>query len=196
LPHWNWPNKIGQPINVWVYSNLDTVELLLNNKSLGKQTMPPGGHLEWNIPYTPGTLLARGYHGTALAATAFDQTTGPPVRISLVPDRPVLYADGQDAAFVTVSVVDAQNRPIPDADNLITFQTSGSGKLLGLGNGDPSDHDPDNGTTRHLFSGLALAIVQASQSPGSITLTAVADGLPPATLTLRAAPVPSALVVP
>ena len=60
-PHWNWAGKEGQPIDVWVNSNADNVELFLNGKSLGKKDMPRNSHLQWSVNYEPGTLTAIGY---------------------------------------------------------------------------------------------------------------------------------------
>jgi len=61
FPHWNWPGKEGQEISVWCHSNCDQVELFLNGKSMGKKKVEENTHIEWNVPYEPGKLLARGY---------------------------------------------------------------------------------------------------------------------------------------
>jgi beta-galactosidase len=50
-PHWNWKGKEGQPIEVWVNSNADSVELFLNERSLGKKSMPRNGHLTWTVKH-------------------------------------------------------------------------------------------------------------------------------------------------
>ena len=55
-PHWNWSGKEGQPIDVWVNSNADNVELFLNGKSLGKKDMPRNSHLQWSVNYEPGNV--------------------------------------------------------------------------------------------------------------------------------------------
>jgi beta-galactosidase len=146
FPHWNWPGREGQPINVWVYSNCDEVELFLDGKSLGRKPMPPRGHLEWQVDYAPGTLLARGYKNGIIATVAAEdkrETTGAPAQIKLVPDRASILADAQDVSVITVSVLDSQKRVVPVADNEITFETYGPGKIIGVGNGDPSSHEAD-----------------------------------------------------
>jgi beta-galactosidase len=144
LPHWDWPGKEGQDIDVWAYSNCKEVELFLNGKSLGRQTMPHDGHLAWQVKYQPGTLSAKGYDadGKVIAETK-EETTGNAAAIQLTPDRSTINADGEDVSVIKVSALDAQGRAVPVSTNLIHFELSGPGKILGVGNGDPSCHEPD-----------------------------------------------------
>jgi beta-galactosidase len=229
FPHWNWPGKEGQKIDVWAHSNCEEVELFLNGVSQGRKKMPKNFHLEWKVKYAPGVLLARGYNGGKEILTEKIETTGKPVAIQLTQEFPdasrtagasearprfstdakapsslhsagavqKLKADGEDVAVITVSVADAQGRLVPDAANKIHFTLDGPGKILGVGNGDPSSHEPDvylsTGTNapdwqRSLFSGLAQIIVQSTREPGEIKLTARADGLTPVTLTIPSQP--------
>lgn len=143
LPHWNWPGKEGQDIAVWCHSNCETVELFLNGKSLGTKQMERNSHLEWQVPYTPGILEARGYQGDRLVATAKVETAGPPAQLTLTPDRTNIRADGEDVSVVTVTVLDADGRPMPVGDNELAFKVSGNARIIGVGNGDPSSHEPD-----------------------------------------------------
>ncbi|MDE3151745.1 MAG: DUF4982 domain-containing protein [Gemmatimonadota bacterium] len=189
FPHWNWTGREGEPIRVWVHSNLERVELFLNGRSLGAQTVTRNQHLEWNVPYAPGTLEARGFSKGTQVLTTKRETTGAPARLELVPDRAAIDADGEDVAVVEVRVVDAQGRVVPDAGPTVEFAISGMGRLIGLGNGDPSDHDPDKGTLRRAFNGRCAAIVQASKSPGDLHVSASARGLGPATLAIACRPV-------
>ena len=193
LPHWNWPGKQGQEIDVWAHSNCEEVELFLNCASQGRKKVQKNFHLEWKVKYAPGVLLARGYNGGKEILTEKIETTGTPTAVQLAPNHTGLKADGEDVAVITVSVTDAQGRPVPDAANKIHFQLDGPGKILGVGNGDPSSHEPDvflpDGNSapdwqRSLFSGLAQIIIQSTKEPGEIKLTARADGLTPVTLTI------------
>ena len=143
LPHWNWLGKEGQPIRVWAHSNCDEIELFLNERSLGRQRVKQNSHVEWEVPYQPGRLIARGLRNGVEVAGDQIETTGPPLAIKLTPHRSTLQADGQDVAVVTVEVVDAEGRPVPTADQEITFAVTGAGKICGVGNGDPSSHEPD-----------------------------------------------------
>ncbi len=184
LPHWNWAGREGQPIDVWAYSNLPRVELFLNGASQGVRDVPKDGHAEWKVPYAPGVLEARAYQATggAPVLVARSETTGPAARIALKPDRTRIGADGQDAAVVEVSIVDASGRVVPTASDLVTFNVSGAGKLIGVGNGDPSCHESDKGTSRSAFNGLCCAIVLAGKAAGALHIEATAPGLAPASL--------------
>ena len=186
FPHWNWPGKEGQPIDVWVYSNAARVELFLNGASLGAKDLPRNGHLSWSVPYAQGTLEAKGFGSDGkLVATDKVETTGPPVALRLKTDRTKLTADGEDLTMVEVDVVDAQGRIVPTADNLVMFGGSGPGHIAGVGNGDPSDHDPDKAHYRHAFHGKCLVIVGANEQPGDIHLAAGSNGLRGAGLDLQ-----------
>ncbi|HTY87228.1 MAG TPA: beta-galactosidase GalA [Candidatus Acidoferrum sp.] len=144
LPHWNWPGKEGQEILVQVFSNCKQVELFLNGASLGRQAMKPNSKLSWQVKYAPGTLSARGFDaaGKVIAETKVE-TTGDATQIQLTPDRKTLNADGEDVAVLTISALDAQGRVVPVAQNKIDFRVEGAGKIIGVGNGDPSCHEPD-----------------------------------------------------
>ena len=195
LPHWNWPGKEGQKIDVWCHSNCDQVELFLNGRSLGKKSMEKNSHLEWNVTYEPGILLARGCKDGKEVAVEKVETTGAPATVQLIPDRSVIKADRADVSVITVQVADKEGRPIPTADNEILFTIAGPGRIIGVGNGDPSCHEPDKyigdqaeNWTRSLFNGLAQVIVQSTQQPGEITLTASSSELSSAVLKLKTQP--------
>jgi beta-galactosidase len=144
LPHWNWPGREGQEIRVDAYSNCKQVELFLNGASLGKQAMKPNSKLTWKVKYAPGTLSAKGFDdaGNVIAETKVE-TTGDATQIQLTPDRKTINADGEDVAVFTVAALDAQGRVVPVAQNKINFTSEGAGKIIGVGNGDPSCHEPD-----------------------------------------------------
>lgn len=142
-PHWNWKDKEGKPVHVWVRGNCEEVELFLNGKSLGKKTMPVNSHLEWEVPYEAGTLSAKGYKAGLLVSSDKVETTGIPESIVLTPDRAAIKADGEDISVVTVKVNDAQGRAVPTAANDIQFSIEGPGKIIGVGNGDPVSHEAD-----------------------------------------------------
>lgn len=186
FPHWNWAGKEGQNINAWVHSNCEEVELFLNGKSLGRQAMPRNSHLEWKVNYAPGALVARGFNGGKLIAEAKQETVGAPAGIRLTPDRANIRADGEDVSILTVEIVDAQGRVAPVADNEVSFQVNGPGRIIGVGNGDPSCHEPDKSSQRRAFNGLAQVIVQAMKQPGEISLTASSPALAPASVVIRA----------
>jgi len=185
FPHWNWEGREGEEIDVWCYSNCEEVELFLNGKSLGGKSMLKNSHLEWKVKYEPGRLEAKGYkNGKEVVATKVE-TTGPPAGLRLIPDRPKIKADNQDVSIITVAVVDAEGRIVPTANNLVKFTISGNGRIIGVGNGDPSSHEPDKAKERRAFNGLCMVIVQSEWKPGKIRLTAESEGLKTATVIIH-----------
>ena len=183
FPHWNW--KSGQSVAVWVHSNCDSVELFLNGRSLGRRTVMTNEHLAWSVDYEPGALEAKGWRAGRQLVTR-RETTGAPVRLVLASDRTSIGADGEDVAVVNVTVLDSAGREVPDAGNFVRFSVIGDGSIIGVGNGDPSSHEPDkcapDSWGRSLFSGRCQVIVQSGTSPGPITLRASSAGLQGATL--------------
>jgi beta-galactosidase len=143
MPHWNWPGRDGREIDVRALSNCEEVELFLNGQSLGRQTMKKNSELKWLVKYATGTLSAKGYKNGQLVAETQVETTGAPAAVQLAPDRSTINADGEDVSVFTVSVTDAPGRMVPVVTNLIQFELSGPGKILGVGNGNPSCHEPD-----------------------------------------------------
>ncbi|HEX4784700.1 MAG TPA: beta-galactosidase GalA [Candidatus Sulfotelmatobacter sp.] len=183
FPHWNWEQREGEPISVWVHSNLDSVELFLNGKSCGSQKVQPLTHLEWKVKYEPGVLEARGTKNGKIVLTEKRETTGAPVSIRLTADRTQIDADGEDVAIIRVEALDKAGRSVPTADDLITFSVSGEGALIGVGNGDPNCQESDRAPKRSLFNGLAQVIVQANKTPGTITIEAYTEDSAPTKLT-------------
>jgi beta-galactosidase len=184
FPHWNWPGKEGQEIEVWCHTNLEKVELFLDGGSLGVKEVPRYEHVAWKVPYKPGTLEARGYKGGQQVLVAKRETVGGPAKLLLRPDRPQIQADGQDVSLVEVQVLDKEGSIVPVADNEIVFQVSGPGRIIGVGNGDPSSHEPDKAHKRRAFNGLCMVIVQSRKEPGEIRLEASSPGLEPVTLAI------------
>ena len=206
MPHWNWEGKEGQDVDVRCFSNCQEVELFLNGVSLGRKPMPKNSHLQWMVKYAPGTLLARGYRDGKQIAEEKVETTGAPAAVKLTADRAAIRADGEDAAVITVGIVDGQGRPVPVAANLVRFALAGPGAIIGVGNGDPVSHEPDvflpdtsqrpgaadqlvfSPWQRRVFNGLAQVIVQAGMDPGKVVLAASSDGLAGATLEIATQP--------
>ena len=197
-PHWNWPGKRGQPIDVWVNANADDVELFLNGKSLGKKEMPRNSHLQWQVKYEPGKLEAVAFKkarpddlvGRGKRLTAKVETTGQAAEVVLTPYKTTMLADGRDATVINVSLIDREGREVPDADNMIKFIISGDArpddpvgraKIIGVGNGDPSSHEPDKcidgAWQRSVFNGKCQVIIQSGKTPGLIKFEAKAAGL-------------------
>ena len=189
FPHWNWDQRLGEPISVWVHSNLEEVELLLNGASLGSQKVQPLTHLEWKVKYEPGVLEARGKKNGTVVLSEKRETTGEAHAIKLTADRLEIDADGSDLSMIRVEALDKEGRPVPTANNEIGLRIIGDGALIGVGNGDPNCQESDKEPVRSLFNGLAQVIVQANRTAGTIVVEAytrewIFPKLEPARLTI------------
>ena len=139
--NWNY-SKQGEEKNITVFSNCQQVELMLNGKSQGKKNMEKNGHLEWNIPFMPGTLQANGYDANGkIIAKATVSTPDVPVKVELMPYHKQVAE--QDVAIVTVQTRDKKGNVVSTANNLVHFSVQGHGTIVGVGNGDPSSHDAE-----------------------------------------------------
>jgi len=211
FPHWNFPGKEGQYIPVLCYTNCDTVELFINGKSIGVKgyefprlgmegrygNSPPRArarrttadlHLEWDVQYEPGTLRAVGVRDGQVVATEEISTTGPAAALSLAADRATISADQRDVTQVTVQILDDQGRVVPTADNEVSFEIQGPGKLIAADNGNPMSHESFQSDHRMAFNGLALAIIQATDTSGPIRVIAHSPGLKDAAIDVTAKP--------
>jgi beta-galactosidase len=187
LPHWNWPERVGEVTPVHIYTSGDEAELFLNGKSLGKKKKGPYEYrLRWDdVKYEPGELKAVAYKDGKPWAEAVTKTTGPAAKLTLQPDRNELAADGSDLSFVTVAVADKDGLMVPRSKNRIKFAIEGPGEIVAVDNGDATCHESFQSKEYNAFNGLCLVIVRtkAGQS-GPITLKAQSDGLEGATATL------------
>ncbi|MBV9269043.1 MAG: DUF4982 domain-containing protein [Acidobacteriaceae bacterium] len=175
FPHWNWDGREGDEIAVWAYSNAEEVELIVNGKSLGRQKVPYLGHVEWKVRYEPGAIEARGFKNGKAVLSEKRETTGPATSVQLTADRTEIHADGEDVAVVRVEAFHNEGRPVPTANNSITFHVSGPGRLIGVGNGDPNCQESDKQPKRSLFNGLAQLLIQSTKTAGDIEVEAVAE---------------------
>ncbi len=190
FPHWNWSGKEGQELDVWCHCNLESVELFLNGKSLGSRPVKRNSHVEWKVKYEPGVIEARASKDGKVVLTDKRETTGAPARLRLTADRQKIPADGEDVSVVTVEVLDSKGRVVPVAMNEVGFKMTGPGRILGVGNGDPSCHESDRPISpseakRSSFNGLCCVIVQALKQPGEIRLEASAAGLESASVEIH-----------
>jgi len=189
LPHWTWPERMGQATPVFVYTSGDEAELFLNGVSLGrKQKAQFEYRLRWDdVVYEPGELEVVTYKAGRPWAKDSVRTAGDAQRLSLTTDRNVIDADGRDLAFLTVCIVDGQGVPVPQASNLIRFELDGPGELVATDNGNPTDRTVFSSPERHAFSGMALAIVRATPGrSGKIAIQASSPGLEPAAVEVAA----------
>ncbi len=187
LPHWTWPERVGQVTPVEVYTTGDSAELFLNGKSLGKKKRGPYDYrLRWdNVVYQPGELkvVAMKYHTYWVQEKV--QTAGSAAKLLLQPDRANIKSDGQDLSYLTVTIADDAGRMVPRSKNKVSFQVSGPGEIVATDNGDPTSFEPFQAAQHSAFNGLCLAIVRAT-GPGNIIVKASSPGLAGAQVVLQA----------
>lgn len=191
LPHWNWPERIGEVTPVFVYTSGDEAELFLNGRSLGRKTKKKLTYrIRWDdVVYEPGELKVVAYRNGDPWAEALQRTAGPAAALRLKADRSTIRGDGCDLSFVTLSIVDSDSLVVPRSNNRITFSLSGPGEIVATDNGDATSHEPFQSPIRKAYNSLALAIVRALPGEGGeIRLRAESEGLEPAELVIRTAP--------
>lgn len=212
------PSVVGQAgadsRTVQGYTDAASAELFVNGASLGVKNVAPLGYAEWdNVAYAPGnaTMVARDGSG-GVVATHTRLTAGSAVALQLSIDAPspstgtgaALLADGQDVALLRVVIIDAAGSVVPTAANNVTFAvTSGPGRVLAAGNGDPRNHEPTQAPWKSAYHGLVRGIVQVTvdaASPawhrgrmreidadgGVRTRVATAEDAPPASIVVTA----------
>lgn len=192
LPHWNWEGREGETTPVFVYTNYDRAELFLNGKSQGIQSKndktPQNRYrLMWkDVKYEPGTLkvVALDKKDNSLAEKEV-KTSGKPHKLVLEVDKTTLQANGEDLAFVTVSVVDKDGIPCPTASNQLNFEVSGKGHFKAVCNGDPTSLEMFHLPTMKLFNGKLVVIVQSKEISGDINLNVTGENLESTSLTLK-----------
>jgi beta-galactosidase len=180
LPHWNWPDRIGQVTPVHVYTSGDEAELFLNGKSLGRKKKGQYEYrIVWNdVVYQPGVLKVVAYKNGKKWATDTVQTTGPAQKLTMEPDHTKIKADGSDLSYVTVTVADEKGLLVPRSKNHIQFSIQGPGEIVATDNGDATSLVSFQSPERDAYNGMALVIVRAKPGQsGTIVLKAKADGL-------------------
>lgn len=177
---WNWRGWEGKPVEVEVYTKASQVALYCNDRLVGKEAVgaETGYKAVFTVDYEPGVLKAVTDEGSAVLATA-----GQPAAIRLTPDRRILTADGQDLAFVTVEVVDAEGRVCPDAAVACEGSVEGQGRMLAFASADLKDREPTTFARVTTWKGRALLVVRSSSKRGRIAVS-VKSSLPTARLSL------------
>jgi beta-galactosidase len=210
LPHWNWPDRVGKKVPVFVYTNGDSAELFLDGKSLGMRkkgdvsnksegaaTAPNGKsyydpinlyRLRWDdVVYEPGELKAVAYKNGKEIGSEVVRTAGEPIAVRLKPDRSKVNATGDDLCYVLVEAVDRDGVVCPLAENAIRFSVSGPGEIVAVGNGNPMSLESFQANERNLFFGKAMLIVRTVEGKtGAIEVTATSANLKEATATIEA----------
>lgn len=189
LPHWTWPERVGQVTPVHVFTSGDEAELFVNGKSQGRQKKAPYAYrLRWDyVNYEPGELTVVAYRDGKEWAHSSVRTAGDASALQAGADRSSIAADGRDLSFITVRIVDKDGIAVPRAKQRVRFTVDGPGELVATDNGDPTSFESFQSPERAAFNGLVLGIVRGRPgASGSIRVRVDAEGLRPAMLTVSA----------
>lgn len=185
LPHWNWSDRTGKNVPVFVYTNGDCAELFLNGKSLGMQCKRPKSEqsverfrLMWkDVSYAPGELKAVAYKGKEKIGEQVLKTAGKATQLRLTPDREVINIGGMDLSYLLVEALDENGQVVPLAKQRVSVAIKGAGSLAGVGNGNPQSFEPFQANHVDLFYGKAMIIVKSDQDVGEVDVAVTAKGL-------------------
>ncbi len=192
-PYWDFNE--GQTIEVRACTNASSVELFVNDQSKGRQVIDHkhGEKLQgtWQVAYEPGEITAVAYDedGTELCREV-RHSFGDAVKIVVEANKQELRGDGEDLAFITISVVDKDGYPVENAMNYVEVLVTGAGRLMGLDNGDSSDFEEYKGNVRKLFNGKLLAVIGSKTQAGEIRVFVNGKGLESASLQLKVVDAP------
>jgi len=185
---WNWENYSGQEISILALTNCDKVSLYLNDKLIDTQELTDSSHavLSWKIPFEAGILKAVAFKNGEKVSEDILKTTGKPGKIILESDMSLIKADGKDIASVKILIADNEGNIVPDADNEITINISGTGFNAGLENGDNKSIESFKDNIHHVYQGKARLFVQSSGKKGTVQIEAVSNRLSAGKLLIEA----------
>jgi len=190
-PSWGLNTYEGRPVDLWVYSNCDEVQLTLNGKSLGKKSVPRYGHISWPVTYKSGKLVATGLKNGKKIVEQVLETPGMPVSLRVESSKQTLRPDGQDVVVLDFTVLDEKGREVPGAAVALSVSVSSNVRILGWGNGDPAFkvlERPVAGTSGpfsiQTFSGKAQLLLRSVEGASGHATVSVA-GLDCGTIVLN-----------
>jgi beta-galactosidase len=189
LKSWNWSDREGEIFNVHVYTRCQQVKLELNGKIVGEQNVDQEKSITatFEVPYEPGTLVARCFDDGRETASQTLKTTGKPAAIRLVADRTKIRPDRNDLSYVRAEIIDSNGDIVPDADDImVSFEVTGNGKVAGVGSGNPGDMSSFQQPRKKSYHGICLAIIRPETTPGKISVRATAEGLKEASVGITA----------
>lgn len=184
---WNWEGHEGQELEVIVYNRSETVELFLNDKSLGKKATNRGNEWisRWKVPYEMGVIKAVNYHGEEVISSDELFTSGLPISIQMKADRPTIKADGYDLSYIDIEMVDENGVRNPTIEQLVEFEIIGPGKIIAVASSNPMSIESYQKPYRKTYQGRCLVIVKSKKNSGEIILRAKSGNLPEAKISIQ-----------
>ena len=182
LPSWTWPGSEGKPLNVFVYTRADRIELSLGDQKIFEKTLTPadGSIARFTMPFVPGKLVARAFAGKRLIGRRTLETVGAPAALRIAIDQSQIPASRNALAYATISVVDAQGRHVPDAVQVVEIEIAGAASLAAFGNANPRGVASFQQPVAKTWHGRALAILRPTGASGTVAIRVKSSGLLPA----------------
>ncbi len=176
---WTWPGNEGSNLTINVYSRSPMVRLELNGKIIGEKAITDTSKLTatFRVPYEPGILKATAIENGKSVGTVILTTRNSPTHIHLIADRTKINASRNDLSYVSIEIVDDQDRVVPNAEVPVKFSVSGEGEITAVGSANPADMSSFKGSSKKTWRGKALVILRPTGKEGKITLKAEAEGL-------------------
>jgi beta-galactosidase len=187
LPSWTWPNAVGQPMAVRLYTSGDRVALFVNGKPAGEKTLSTADKMliELKVPYAPGTIEAIAYKGGREIGRKRIETVSAPARLRIASETAAMRSDRQGLGYVGIDIVDAAGRIIPEGEQAIRLTVDGPAELVGFGSANPMAVGSFQALEARSFRGRALAILRATGRKGVVRVEARSEGLQSARTTLK-----------
>ena len=175
--HWNW--NAGDQMLVTAYSNCPETELFLNGRSLGAGSRQAslGPVFVWDVPFEAGVLKVVGTKDGAAICEYVLHTAGNARKVVLKADRQTLRADEEDVCHLEFFITDEKGVVVPEAEHLVRFHLVGPARLRAVGNGNPANHEDETDASHNAWQGRGLAVVQAINESGRVTVSASSPGL-------------------
>lgn len=182
--HWNY--KEGEMISIEIYSNLDELELFLNDTSLGKKKLADfEDHIyKWGVPFADGELKAIGTKdGKEIIQKVVTVRASKTIQLDVDTDE--IEANYNDVVHVVAQFTDEHGNPSMTDNKEITFEVKGPAKLLGVDNGWKKSVQKFQTNVNTTHNGKTLLIVQATGEPGTIEVIAHVEGMEDASVAIQ-----------
>lgn len=183
---WQWPQFTDSIITVTAYSSCDEVELLLNGRSLGRQSTDTAHRLQasWRVPYRAGELKAVGYTAGKAVAESILKTAEAVAAVKIKADRDTLRANNQDLSYLAIELTDKNGVLHTQANNLLYFTVEGPASIAGVGNANPSGIESFQEPRRKAWRGKCQLILKSGKQKGVVKVKVTGEGLTPAEYTV------------
>ena len=171
-PSWTWPQHVGKPITVEVYTKYPEVKLYLNNRLIEAQQVSRETEFiaSFDVEYQPGTLVAKAFENGVLKESTLLQTAKAVDQIKLTAENNTLVANAQDLAYIQVELKDENGILNPTDDQLLEFRVEGPAEIIATDNANLKDTTAYPSHSRKTWNGRALVILRSTSEKGDIQL--------------------------